>query len=448
MNNTLLFSSVKTLAVDEQAAVVDVCVLGAGPVAAASILLARQLGLRVSHIAPLPNKHHQVQNTVARTYAISPVVQTGLARLGVWDLMADSHKQRCTDMQVFWQTAHKHLVETYPVHLTANSANVPHLCTFVPEDALQTALNTALTVTRGQQGATLFYDAQSNPQAVSIQSCNQGTSAVEISIANSTNRVRAQLCIVAEGAGSRSAAALNLAPTVFDYGHHAVVAELHAHVAPNTAASIVHTAWQWLGDECSDDVLALLPMGFNALDDTVRYGLVWSQPSSQAAHYVAHADDLLAAVQQRIAKHAPQLLTAGGLTVHSAVQQFPLFKSHAPAYIAPHIALVGDTAHKIHPLAGQGLNLGFEDAFALFDSIAQRESWRSIGDARVLARYQRQRMAQAGPIDAAVHALARRHAWLTPLKVLAELGLQAQADYPVVGGVVRQSLVQRMARAA
>jgi 2-polyprenylphenol 6-hydroxylase len=429
--------------VPKQSTAADVCVLGAGPVAAVSILLARQLGLRVIQLAPMPSTRHQAVNAVPRTYAISPAVQMGLARLGVWDLIPNAHKQVCTHMQVFWQYGAQYHTESYPLLLSADLIDAPQLCTFVTEDALQAALNTALTVTRGQQSATLLYEANAVTHPLQFQ-CDAAQSAIRIQfVSPAPSTIQAHLCIIAEGATSHSAASLGLAPTVFDYAHHAVVAEIHAHLATDTGFDVIaQTAWQWLGDANADDVLALLPMGVNAATNTIRYGLVWSQASSRAAQYVADPQALLVAVQQRIKSQAPQLLSAGNLTIHSAVQQFPLFKSQAPRYVMPHMAMVGDAVHKVHPLAGQGLNMGFEDAFALFNAVSQRESWRGVGDARVLARYQRQRMAQAMPMDALIHAIARRNDWLKPFKQLVTLGLQWQADYPVVGKMVRKALVR------
>jgi 2-polyprenyl-6-methoxyphenol hydroxylase-like FAD-dependent oxidoreductase len=80
----------------------------------------------------------------------------------------------------------------------------------------------------------------------------------------------------------------------------------------------------------------------------------------------------------------------GSLTMRSPLQGFPLSLNQSPM-IAEGLALAGDAAHRLHPLAGQGLNLGLGDVEALVDTIAHRESFRSPGDAMLLRRYRRAR---------------------------------------------------------
>src|SRR5690606_7201333 len=82
----------------------------------------------------------------------------------------------------------------------------------------------------------------------------------------------------------------------------------------------------------------------------------------------------------------------GTLTPRSALHGFPLSLQTAPRLAANGIALVGDAAHVVHPLAGQGLNLGLGDAHALAQAVGERESYRGAGDERVLRRYQRARV--------------------------------------------------------
>jgi ubiquinone biosynthesis UbiH/UbiF/VisC/COQ6 family hydroxylase len=414
---------------------VDICVLGGGAVASVAMLLARAQGLTALQILPHPFAINS--DAVPRTYAISPKSQTGLASLGIWGLLPTTQVKLCTDMRVFWQGgAMPDDVE--PIHLSAAQAGVEQLCSFVSEHDLLVALNTAMTVA-GVIKAQSFYSSAQAPQLA------QTAQGIHITQAGDA-QVLAKLCVIAEGAGSRSAAQLGLAPTVYDYGHSAVVAILHSDAEQsNHTAWQYHTAWQWLGASAQGhDVLALLPLPPNALA-AVRYGLVWSQPSAQAAQWCAAAQrgdhsNLLVAIQARCGSQV------GQLSLHSAVQQFPLTRHVAPSVIAPHVALVGDSAHKIHPLAGQGLNLGFEDVFTLFDVLAHRESWRGVGDARLLARYQRLRTAHAKPMDAAVHGIANRGQWNSGARHLAQIVLRAHNDFATMGTWVKRQLVRRVVR--
>lgn len=441
MKKDLITQSLLNKHFSESSIAVDVCVLGAGPVAAVAILQARQQGLRVIQIAPQLNASF----AVPRLYAVTPAVQQSLLKLGVWGLINTLSIQSCTDMRVFWQLSAKTLYvrpDSYPVHLSADAAKVPELCSFITEEVLQTALNTALLVTQGQSPANLFYDTQILDCKPQLQSQADG---MYIHLKNQAVVV-AQLCVVAEGTNSSSAAQIDRSPTIFDYQHKAIVAELHAQVEPHLIPKVINTAWQWLGDELNNDVLALLPMGrLVGHENKLRYSLVWSQPSASADDYTNNSAALLMALQKRIANDAPELLSAGALSLHGGTQQFSLFASRTPYYTAPRTVLVGDAAHKIHPLAGQGLNLGFEDVFALFDIISQRESWRSLGDERILSRYQRQRSAQVTPIDRLIHTVATRHTLLPPIKAMVRLGLQLQTDIPVIGTRLRQYIVRRMA---
>lgn len=411
---------------------VDVCVLGGGAVGAVAMLQARAQGLTALHILPKPLAHNP--DAVPRTYAIAPKIQTALASLGVWGILPASHIQVCTDMRVFWQgDAMANDIE--PIHFSAAQSGVEQLCSFVSEHDLQAALNTAM-LAAGMLTTQRFYEPNQAPQLThQLAHTSQG-----IRITQSGHEpVLAKLCVTAEGAGSRSAAQLGLAPTIYDYQHSAVVAILHSDSKHANA-----TAWQWLGSpEQGDDVLALLPLPPNELA-IVRYGLVWSQPSARAAHWCTAAQrgehtKLLAAIQARCGSQL------GQLSLHSAVQQFPLTRHVAPSVIAPNVALVGDSAHKIHPLAGQGLNLGFEDVFTLFDVLAQRESWRSVGDVRLLERYQRLRTAHAKPMDVVVHTIANRGRWPSGVRSMAQRGLRLHNDFATIGTWIKRQLVQRVA---
>ncbi|CAM5211181.1 Ubiquinone biosynthesis UbiH/UbiF/VisC/COQ6 family hydroxylase OS=Castellaniella defragrans OX=75697 GN=HNR28_002585 PE=3 SV=1 [Castellaniella defragrans] len=132
---------------------------------------------------------------------------------------------------------------------------------------------------------------------------------------------------------------------------------------------------------------ALLP-----LPDTAQgpqASLVWSMPESRAREWLALPPD---AQQAFFAERALAIgeVGWGRLTLRTRPQGFSLSLERS-ALVAPHVALVGDAAHRVHPLAGQGLNLGLGDAQSLDDVLRRREPFRSPGDECVLARYRRSR---------------------------------------------------------
>ena len=167
------------------------------------------------------------------------------------------------------------------------------------------------------------------------------------------------------------------------------------------------TAVQWFRD---DGVLALLPLPDTS--DGAQVSMVWSMREEAAARLLALPQGEQAAALEGLLAHAAEG-RLGKLTVRSKLHGFPLTLERAQM-VAPGIALAGDAAHRLHPLAGQGLNLGLGDVEALVEAVAGREPYRQAGDLRVLHRYQR---ARAEPVLAmrlatdGLHKLfAARHA--------------------------------------
>jgi 2-polyprenyl-6-methoxyphenol hydroxylase-like FAD-dependent oxidoreductase len=140
-------------------------------------------------------------------------------------------------------------------------------------------------------------------------------------------------------------------------------------------------ARQWFR---SPDVLALLP--FDTPSAGHSYALVWSLPAERAQALLAlDAAGFDAALMQATAGGA------GTLTLASERVAWPLAIAAASAWCGPGWVLLGDAAHVVHPLAGQGLNMGLADVATLARVIAEREPWRPPGDARLLRRYARER---------------------------------------------------------
>jgi ubiquinone biosynthesis UbiH/UbiF/VisC/COQ6 family hydroxylase len=160
-------------------------------------------------------------------------------------------------------------------------------------------------------------------------------------------------------------------------------------------------AWQWF---CDEGVVALLPLPGNATS------LVWSAPQALAEQLQALSPEALAA---RVTERSRA--TLGALTPLGGVSAFPLRRLTVDRLVQPRVALVGDAAHVVHPLAGQGLNLGLQDVSTLLDVIGARESWRDAGDPVLLRRYARQRAEPIGLIRFTTDSLARLFAVDDPL---------------------------------
>jgi len=217
----------------------------------------------------------------------------------------------------------------------------------------------------------------------------------------------AALTVVAEGKASAARAALGVRVERHAYGHTAIAARL------SSTQAHAGLARQWFR---SPDVLALLPLD----RPTPGHGLalVWSMPQSQA-HKLLQAPE---------AEFVQALMdatggAAGPLQLCSERAAWPLQLARAEVVHGPGWVLVGDAAHVVHPLAGQGLNLGLADVQALASVLAERariEPWRDLGDVRLLARYARQRagpnQAMAQVTDGLLQLFASHQPWLRELR--------------------------------
>ena len=188
--------------------------------------------------------------------------------------------------------------------------------------------------------------------------------------------VPATLTALCEGKASSTREALGVQFDTHDYGHLGLAARL--------TASRPHqgVAWQWFR---SPDVLALLPFDTPLADSS--YALVWSCPLARAQALLA-----LDAAAFELELMQASGGAAGTLRLASERAAWPLMRAHAQTWCGPGWVLLGDAAHVVHPLAGQGLNLGLADVAALTDIIASREPWRPLDDPKLLRRYMRRRL--------------------------------------------------------
>jgi ubiquinone biosynthesis UbiH/UbiF/VisC/COQ6 family hydroxylase len=181
-------------------------------------------------------------------------------------------------------------------------------------------------------------------------------------------------------------------------------------------------AHQWFTGE--EGIVALLPLPGQ------RVSLVWSAPEALAETLMSQT---LSELAVRLAVLSEEKLGPLRPLQPESVKAVPLALIRPHSIIAPSVALIGDAAHVVHPLAGHGMNLGFADVADLLVAVAAREETRSIGDERVLARYARARKEDVLLMQLATDGLARLFATnLEPVRVVRNLGLNLLDKFPML----------------
>ena len=218
-------------------------------------------------------------------------------------------------------------------------------------------------------------------------------------------RLSADLLVGADGPDSKVRAAAGIEAKERDYGEIALVANFECEKAHGEIAR------QWFR---GDGVLAWLPLPGR------RISIVWSAPRV-VAEEALELDSR--AFERRVRDAGGSVL--GDLRLISGIGRFPLRLIRVANPVAPGIALVGDAAHAVHPLAGQGVNLGFQDARVLAKVLAERSALERPGDLRVLRRYARQRRETVAAMQLVTDALDQLFAARTPgVAALRNFGLR------------------------
>ncbi|HET9976901.1 MAG TPA: FAD-dependent monooxygenase [Burkholderiaceae bacterium] len=315
---------------------VEVCIRGAGIVGRTLALALSHQGLRVALQAEARAADARAD---VRAYALNAASVALLEQLKVWPALPVDARTAVHDMRIEGGGR-------AALSFSAWQQAVRELAWIVDAAALEAELDAALRYAPNVQRVEAAVDAP--------------------------------LVVLAEGRASATREALGVAFEMHDYGQRAIAARLSTDVPHDGLAR------QWFR---APDVLALLPIDRPA--PGAGFALVWSLPNARADAMLALDD---AAFEAEL--NAATGGAAGMLRLTSERRAWPLALARAERVCGPGWVLVGDAAHLIHPLAGQGLNLGLADVAALARVVAEREPWRALGDARLLERYARER---AGP---------------------------------------------------
>ncbi|NKJ45388.1 ubiquinone biosynthesis protein, partial [Burkholderia sp. SG-MS1] len=307
----------------------DVAVIGGGLVGKTAALALTQGGLRVALLAQACAALPAGAAFDSRVYALSSSSQALLERLRVWQALDLLRLGPVYDMRVYGD-AHAEL------HFSAFQASVPQLAWIVESSVIERALDAAL---RFQPNLT-WIDSRAQALDFTAESASVG-------LANG-NVVEADLVVGADGAHSWVRAQIGSKMNRRDYRQTGVVA--------NFKAGKPHgeTACQWFRD---GEIIALLPMPDG------HVSLVWSARTEHAEQLLALDPAQLGAEVERVSGGQ-----FGALECVTPAQGFPLALQTVDRLVAPRVALVGDAAHLIHPLAGQGMNLGLRDVAALAET--------------------------------------------------------------------------------
>lgn len=251
----------------------------------------------------------------------------------------------------------------------------------------------------GDDGGELDFSPQSLPPAalawiVDVPALEQQLSQAvrfQAQIEVVQDPVKAALQVICEGQASSSRHEFGASWTVKPYAQKAIAARL---VSDQPHQGV---ARQWFKN---GEILALLPISGA---DGNSVALVWSvSPERAEALQKLPAEEFSAALQA-VCGDRP-----GRLGLSSERHSWPLALSNADRWVGSGWALAGDAAHTVHPLAGQGLNLGLADVAELAKVLAAREYWRGLGDERLLRRYERARKADVaamGTVTDGLHGL-------------------------------------------
>jgi 2-octaprenylphenol hydroxylase len=385
------------------AAEFDVLIAGAGLVglALAPALAAAGLSVGLADRAPVAAPEPDPDTWDTRIYAISPGSAAFLHSIGAWQSLSPDRISAVESMRVAGDRG-------ATLDFSAYEMGERALAWIVEERALRAAL---VPLVHAAGVAVLA----PRTFAATAWSAERG----EIAFADGTTAT-ARLVVAADGVRSWVRASAGIVATPRPYGQTAVVANFSSTRAHHGRAR------QWFRDD--GGILAWLPLPGR------RISIVWSAPEALAAELLALPAADLAARVAGAGAHA-----LGDLECITPAAGFPLAFLRLPAVVAHRLALAGDAAHGVHPLAGQGVNLGFGDAEVLANVLRERGPLADAGAPLLLERYARRRAEPVRSMQAVTDGLARLFRNPAPwLATARNIGLAAVDRLPLAKRLLAQ----------
>ncbi|WP_243244331.1 2-octaprenyl-3-methyl-6-methoxy-1,4-benzoquinol hydroxylase [Pseudomonas maioricensis] len=389
----------------------DLLIVGAGMVGSALALALQGSGLNIVVVdgGPLSVKPFDSQAMFEpRVSALSSASQRILQRLGAWEGIAGRRTSPYGEMQV-WDGS-----GTGQIHFSAASVHADVLGHIVENRVVQDALLDRLH----DCDIGLLANAR-------LEQMRRSGDDWLLTLADG-RLLRAPLVIAADGANSAVRRLTGTQTREWDYQHHAIVTSVR------TSNSHRKTAWQRFTD---NGPLAFLPL---QREGEHWCSIVWSVTPKEAERLTALDDETFCRELEQAFEGR-----LGSVVAADPRVCVPLRQRHAKRYVAEGLALIGDAAHTIHPLAGQGVNLGFLDAAVLAEVLLHAsERGERLADVRVLSRFERRRMPHNLALMAAMEGFERLfQADQLPLRWLRNTGLKMVNQVPEAKATfVRQAL--------
>ncbi len=368
----------------------DICIQGSGIVARTLALLLARERFRVALVGSAKPESAGGEKHDVRAYALNAASRNLLESLRVWPDVA--HATPVLGMQVHGDT-------TGRVNFSAAEHGSEALAWIVDVPALEAQL---LQAVKYQPLITVVEQVASTH------------------LQDSNTAIRRDLTVICEGKNSVTREELGVEFDVTPYHQHAIAARL--------TGTLPHgnQALQWFKN---GEILAFLPLSEpNQTYPGNSVALVWSVAEQRAKELMALNADEFA---KEVAVHSEHAL--GNMSLYSERAVWPLQLARADKWIGKHAklgswALAGDAAHTVHPLSGQGLNLGLADVVELanvLSAVRGKEYWRSVGDLKLLRRYERARKLDALALGTVTDGLQQLFARSeSPLQALRNWGMQ------------------------